>query len=510
MKIVSRLYLLCFASFALLIFTSVAGLAAPPDSVEQWGMFEASFKGPMDGNPFVDVELAATFQQYEKSVTVTGFYDGDGIYRVRFMPESVGEWKYRTHSNRPELDGKTGTLPVTARSAGNHGPVRVRDTYHFTYADGSPYWEIGTTCYAWIHQSSELQERTLKTLATAPFNKLRMCVFPKWFVYNRTEPRLYPFEGTPTTNWNFTRFNPAFFQHLEKQIAELGKLGIEAEVILFHPYDGQGVPDPHWGFDRMGAENDDRYLRYVIARLAAYRNVWWSLANEWDFVKSKTMADWERFGQIVHTNDPYGHLCSIHNGSKLFDHTRPWITHVSLQNDRPEDAAKYLNQYNKPVIYDECRYEGDISEGWGDITAERLVGLFWKTLISGAYCGHGETYTDPHDELWWSKGGTLRGQSPARLAFFKTIITHAPAAAGPLAQRNTWGVEGDYYLIYLWDRQPAKQTIKLPDDTAFKAEVIDTWAMTITPLPGTFSGRAEIPLLSKPYQAIRLVRSSRE
>ena len=181
-----------------------------------------------------------------------------------------------------------------------------------------------------------------------------------------------------------------------------------------------------------------------------------------------------------------------------------------MQNDRPEDAAKYLNQYNKPVIYDECRYEGDISEGWGDITAERLVGLFWKTLISGAYCGHGETYTDPHDELWWSKGGTLRGQSPARLAFFKTIITHAPAAAGPLAQRNTWGVEGDYYLIYLWDRQPAKQTIKLPDDTAFKAEVIDTWAMTITPLPGTFSGRAEIPLLSKPYQAIRLVRSSRE
>jgi hypothetical protein len=469
-------------------------------------MFEAAFNGTTNGNPFVHVEFSATFQQGEKTITAPGFYDGDGIYRVRFMPDALGAWKYRTHSNRPELDGQTGALTVTAPSAGNHGPVRVRDTYHFAYADGSPYWEIGTTCYAWIHQPPELEERTLQTLATAPFNKLRMCVFPKWFNYNRTEPLLYPFEGTPPKQWDFARFNPAFFQQLEKRIADLQKLGIEADVILFHPYDGQGVPDPHWGFDRMGAENDDRYLRYVVARLAAYRNVWWSLANEWDFVKSKTVDDWERFGQLVHTNDPYGHLCSIHNGAKLFDHTRPWITHVSLQNDQPENAAKYLNQYKKPVIYDECRYEGDISEGWGDITAERLVGSFWKTLIAGAYCGHGETYTNPHDELWWSKGGTLRGQSPARLAFFKTIITNAPAAAGPLSQRDTWGVEGEYYLTYLWDRQHAKQSIRLPDNIPFKAEVIDTWAMTITPLPGTFSGRAEIPLPSKPYQAIRLVR----
>ena len=63
------------------------------------------------------------------------------------------------------------------------------------------------------------------------------------------------------------RFNPAFFAHLEKRIAQLRDLGIEADLILFHPYDADwGQPDPHWGFDRMGAENDDRYIRYVIAR----------------------------------------------------------------------------------------------------------------------------------------------------------------------------------------------------------------------------------------------------
>ena len=59
-------------------------------------------------------------------------------------------------------------------------------------------------------------------------------------------------------------------------------MGIQADVILFHPYDAG-----HWGFDNMGAENDDRYLRYMIARLGAYRNVWWSLANEWDYFTPK-------------------------------------------------------------------------------------------------------------------------------------------------------------------------------------------------------------------------------
>jgi hypothetical protein len=105
----------------------------------------------------------------------------------------------------------------------------------------------------------------------------------------------------------------------------LQKLGIEADIILFHPYD-----EDHWGFDRMPASADDAYLRYVVSRLAAFRNVWWSLANEWDFMKKKTEADFERFGEIVFREDLYHHLLSIHNGSKFFNHTLPWITHASI------------------------------------------------------------------------------------------------------------------------------------------------------------------------------------
>ena len=34
--------------------------------------------------------------------------------------------------------------------------------------------------------------------------------------------------------------------------------------------------------------NGEKYVRYMIARLSAYRNVWWSLANEWDVPSIKT------------------------------------------------------------------------------------------------------------------------------------------------------------------------------------------------------------------------------
>ncbi|NIO15168.1 MAG: DUF5060 domain-containing protein, partial [Xanthomonadales bacterium] len=69
----------------------------------------------------------------------------------------------------------------------------------------------------------------------------------------------------------------------------------------------------------MPAAADDRYLRYAVARLAAYRNVWWSMANEWDFMGEKRDADWDRYFRIVQEYDPYQHLRSIHNGRRWYD-----------------------------------------------------------------------------------------------------------------------------------------------------------------------------------------------
>ena len=430
----------------------------------------------------------------------------------------------------------------------------MANTYHFDYADGTPYKELGTTCYVWQLQPEALQEQTLKTLATAPFNKLRFCVFPKRYQWNTNEPILYPFAGgtgvppvsfgsnnliethgqdaRATTNWDFTRFNPAYFQHLEQRIADLQKPGIEADVILFHPYDGG-----HWGFDRMPADADDRYLHYVVARLAAYRNVWWSLANEWDFMKEKKESDFVRFGEIVSRDDPYHHLLSIHNGSRLFNHTLSWITHASIQNgsavEEPGRAELYRDVYRKPIVYDEVKYEGNIESRWGQLSAEELVFRFWNGTVAGTYVGHGETYRSDDQVLWWSKGGVLKGQSPPRLAFLKQVLDDSPAAG--IEPVDRWqdpqcaGQSGKYYLIYFGKEKPASWKFSLQKSTTaagvtpaagmkFTVEILDTWNMTVTPLAGVFTlkktdnysfadkdGR-DVQLPGKPYLAIRIKR----
>ena len=472
------------------------------DQVERWAVVEAVFAGPQKGNPFVDVELSGEFYFGNRVVSADGFYDGDSTYRLRFMPDAEGQWRYRTKSNVAALDGHEGVFVCTPATGDNHGPVRVAKTYHFAYADGTPYFPVGTTCYAWNHQGDALEEQTLKTLAAAPFNKMRMCVFPKHYRYNKVDPPFYPFAGSKEEGWDFARFNPIFWRHLEGRIVDLQKLGIEADLILFHPYDYK-----RWGFDDMGTEADERYLRYAVARLAAYRNVWWSFANEYDLMKNKTMAAWDRFFQLVQERDPSQHLRSVHNCRAFYDHGKPWVSHCSIQHSDLSRTAEWRNTYRKPMVDDECTYEGNINEGWGNLTAPELVNRFWEGFARGGYVGHGETYLHPEDIIWWSKGGVLHGQSPARIQFLRAIMEAGPAGIDPqnsVAGPACAGVEGEYYLLYLGPHQSAAKGLNLPEDGEFEIEVINAWDMSVKKMEGTYSGKCEVALPGRPYTALRI------
>jgi Protein of unknown function (DUF4038)/Domain of unknown function (DUF5605)/Domain of unknown function (DUF5060) len=506
--------------FFALTLLLVGYVAAAETTVERWGVFEASWHGPTNSNPFVDVTLTVTFTQSNTAHEVTGFYDGDGVYRVRFMPELTGEWLYFTHSNRRELDDQTGVFIVGPPSAGNHGPVGVHATFHFAYADGTPYFELGTTCYSWTHRSDVQEEQTLRMLAAAPFNKIRMCVFPQ--DHAEKDQRYFPFEGKPPRDWDATRFNPAFFHHLEQRVAQLRDLGVEADLILFHPY------GKTWGFSSMDAASDDRYVRYLVARLAAYRNVWWSLANEYDFIHEKHESDWDRLFQVVQQNDPYGHLRSIHNGTLVYNHALPWVTHASIQNGAavldPERAMLYRDVYRKPVVFDEVKYEGDIVKRWGQLSGEDLVFRFWNGLVAGSYVGHSEIFRATSDP-WLAGGGELRGQSVPRLAFLRKIMDAGPAdGINPIdkwQEEHTAGKAGEYYLIYFGRETPKSWPFLLykeglKDGLSFQVEIIDTWNMTITPVDGVFTTKKRdaycfedtekksVSLPGRPYTALRI------
>jgi hypothetical protein len=477
-------------------------------SVEQWGMFELSLPGPSAGNPYKDVTFAARFTMEHRTVQVTGFYDGEGVYRTRFMPDAPGRWSYETQSSARELAGHTGEFSCTpAATPGNHGPVGTAHQFHFQHADGTPYFPFGTTTYAYLFTAEANAKASLTGMQEARFNKSRVCVLPKPLGGG---PQILPFPnsgagaaGRGGKN-DLTRFNPAYFRQLEKRLMDMQKAGIEADLILFHPYDA-------WGYKAMGAEADDFYLRYAVARLSAFRNVWWSIANEYDLVKSKTMSDWDRFFRITQAEDPYSHLRSIHHSRVIYDHSKPWCTHASLQLYDFEKSAERRAAWGKPIIYDEIQYEGDIDRRWGNLSAEEMTRRFWLATVRGVYATHGEVFISDTGESSWSDAGRLRGESGARIAFLRALverITKVGLTEYEGAYYLSAGTPNELYLYYLDYHRPARYDFHLPTTANFSATLIDPFAMTATPVPGSFTGKSRLALSGKPFRAVLFQKTS--
>lgn len=467
-----------------------------PSQVEQWGTYEFALEGPTSGNPFTDVQVSGNFRIGHRTVNVPGFYDGDGVYRIRYMPDAPGEWSCETVSNAPQLHGKTARFTCTPPVEGNHGPVEVAHFYHFQYADGTPFFPFGTTCYAWAFLGAPYEEETLTTLKSAPFNKVRMCLLPKPIGHDLFA---LPFERSAAGVNDYTRPDPTYFRHIEGRIQDLMRLGIQADVILFHPYDA-------WGYKSMPADANDRYLRYAIARLSAYRNVWWSLANEYDLIKTKTTADWDRFFRIVEESDPSSHLRSIHHSRAIYDNSRPWVTHASLQSFAFDKVPEWRAAWNKPIIFDEMQYEGNIARRWGNLSPEEMNRRFWMAIISGTYATHGETYISANGAPVWSDGGTLHGTSAARIGFLRKRVEDSTAIGFDQYEGSYYdsaGRPGELYLWFFDYHQPAEYVFPLPDKGTFAAEWIDPWGMTTHAEPGTFSGKTKLQLPGRPYLAVR-------
>jgi hypothetical protein len=147
---------------------------------------------------------------------------------------------------------------------------------------------------------------------------------------------------------------------------------------------------------------------------------------------------------------------------------------------------------------------------------------------------HGDTFKNDSDSetevRWWAKGGTLMGESPDRVAFFRRIMEEAPvtemapelvslsglAVPDTIPDKNsnelieqlnnniyTLAKEGEYYLTYAADSAQSIE-LNLSGTKDYTLEVIDTWNMTVDSAkvvkPGKFLFETEIP-----FTALRLI-----
>ena len=500
---------------------------------------------PPEG-PEAAADLRAVFRMGGKALEVKGFYAGGGEYRIRFLPEEAGTWRYEVSG----VVSDRGWICVEPAREGRHGPVRAKGI-HLYYADGTPWVGLGTTVYALAHQEEALIDETMETLRTSPFTKVRMCVFPKHYTYNHNEPAHFAFRKNGDGGWDADRPDYAFWDAFERRLKQLDEMGIQADLILFHPYD-------RWGFASMTQAQNRAYLDYLIRRFAAFPNVWWSLANEYDLCAAKTTADWEEIEAFVAGNDPFRHLLGCHNCFVPYDPARKNITHMSWQTRQVARIPEMQARYGKPVLIDECCYEGNLPETWGSISGKEMSARFWRTAAAGGYCTHGETfYPDETEIVWWARGGKLSGESPARIAFLKETLERLPgplrpnpvglgklaeeiknrretAASVPVTNETVFpaafakmdaeemsrylgmenifsGVcgpteEPDALLWFLDSNCCCRFTADLPEGCSYRVEVLDTWNMTRETAKEKARGKQEILLPGREWMAVLAVR----
>ncbi len=467
---------------------------------------------------------------------ISAFRKGEDLFAVRFMPEEEGVWEYRIHRENGELRGSF--LCVEAKP-NRHGVVKTSGD-QFVYEDGTRYFPFGTTCYAWIYQPEAVQQKTVETLQNTCFNKMRMLVFPKYMPFNTEEPPYFPFEKESGT-WKVRRLSFSFWDHLDEKLLGLEKLAIEADLILFHPYD-------KWGLADLPQQDSLTYVEYCIARFGAFHHIWWSLANEYEMVVKKTESDWDEIGTLISRTDPYHHLISIHDIMVLYP-KKPWMTHCSIQSGDLNRIPLWKQEYEMPIVIDECGYEGDLSFHWGNLSARGMTDRFWKTVTRGGYCTHGETFYQKDEVLWWSKGGTLHGESEPRIRFLKDLLEELPGYGSAekllpppnpnelrknhvneksiryvslmqtAPEEAKYGMYADrpcklngegWQLWYFEQRCPATVSVEVPKGETWTAEVIDTWEMTREPMEKNITQAGDLPLPGKLGMALLMKKDVTE
>ena len=82
---------------------------------------------------------------------------------------------------------------------------------------------------------------------------------------------------------------------------------------------------------------------------------------------------WDQLFATLASEDPYAHLSSIHNQYLNYDHSKPWVTHISAQGEvryvlPPVNTNAHVGWYDvghtkrhfptRPIVWDEVMYEG--------------------------------------------------------------------------------------------------------------------------------------------------------
>jgi hypothetical protein len=318
--------------------------AAAIPEVGRYRVFEASVENHKSyGNKFNDVELRCTYTAPSgREIRFIGFFDGDGqgggdattgsVWKMRFMPGELGEWKYRWIWSDGTAGGE-GSFLCVAKGAGKGmlQPYRENPRW-FAYNGTEPVWlkSYYETGHGSIAQPFDwIAANVYQPLLDRGYNHLQvnwllsLCCFGQWYK-DGPEPStqdltLYQ-EGRASSTMRLD-----VWRMMERHLGWLNDRDVG--VHMFLGFEGRKNDGPKW--EALSEEEKDFYARYVVARIAPFAN----LAG-WNFV-------WEDPGHRETHELGLARLLEKHD---IFNHLRTY------QDEHPRDNEYQRPEYNFAAI----------------------------------------------------------------------------------------------------------------------------------------------------------------
>jgi hypothetical protein len=341
----------------------------PADQVAVWHRFELQLESQKSyDNPLYEVrEFSALLTAPSgKKMRINGFWDGGADWKIRFMPDEVGTWTYRTRCSdtlNVSLHGLSGSFNCTENTRNlaiySHGRVESEaGTYHLNHADGTPFfWQACTAWNGGLKSTEEEWEKYLKHRAQHQYNVIQL-VATQWRGCASNSKGEVAFTGSGKIV-----LNPGFFQHFDQKMDRLNAHGHVAGLVLlwalpFGP--GTELSPGYYLPDREAI----LLARYLVARYGAHHVVW-LLGGDGRYV-GELEDRWKHIGREVFKDKPQG-LSTLHpyGGSWVGDiyGQEPWFDMDAYQSSHGtgKRTIEFINR--------------TIAEGWKSNPPKPVINL---------------------------------------------------------------------------------------------------------------------------------------
>ena len=378
-----------------------------------------------------------------RTFQLDGYYDGDGqggqvgnVWKARINPYEEGTWSWRTvpgDAVDPALNGLSGQFDVTS---GNDRGGLVADGRYFQLQDGSPMYLVGNfldftdglpSTHVLMSEKIGADDRNAILQRQRGFhdaNKANIYLANKGDYGGLS---VTPWVGTKSTN-DKTRMDLSRWQHYDDYLADVKDNKMLADLWFF-------ADDSDFG--SLPLTDQQRFIRYAMARTSAYTNTMYTLALEWQ--EGFTASRINELGTFAEKHNPWERLLSVH-GTSMSNWQfagQDWPTFVATQagnNTQPDEVNAYGQSIRSQDTLPHVDEEFGILRGTSD---DRLRGNLWSNLTSGA--AGGGTGSDLK--------ALERFLQQSRLPFQRMVPDNS-LIAGDGANRFALAESGHHYLVY--------------------------------------------------------------